>query len=467
MIHDRTRPLRPSGRVTMTTLASIAAAGIAVALGAAPGAPVKDGQATEPPELIASVKEALGLTAGTIVGLEVADAPGIPMQAVVPLDGQLVTLDLAPHSVRSEDYQVFAQIEGGKLVPVPPAPIRTLRGVVAEIPGSKVAASVLPDGLHAMILLPEGDRFWVQPVAPSVEGAPENLHVVYHDDDTLPAGTCGVNDRWLADQGDPNDGPLGGGGSGNCTPVEAQLGCDADFEFYVDFGSSVTNVENRINSIINTCNVQYVNDVGIVHAITIIIVRTTVNDPYTAGTLGGLLDQFRIRWNNNHAEHGVPHDLAQLFTGRNLSGGVLGVAYVPGFTTVCGSFGYSVVENIGSFGCATDLSAHEMGHNWSADHCDCAGWTMNSGLTCANQFHPTFTIPQIINFRNSRTCLECLCQGDDGLEPNDSCAAATALPAGTSPNLVVELADEDWYTVSIGTLASLTVDASFSHALGD
>ncbi len=146
MNHDRTCTRGPSGRVTMATLASIAAAGIAVALWAAPGAPVKDDQTTGPPELIASVKEALGLTAGTIVGLEVADAPGVPLQTVVPLDGQLVTLDLAPHSVRSEHYQVFAQIEGGKLVPVPPAPIRTLRGVVAEIPGSTVAASMLPEG---------------------------------------------------------------------------------------------------------------------------------------------------------------------------------------------------------------------------------------------------------------------------------------------------------------------------------
>ena len=56
---------------------------------------------------------------------------------------------------------------------------------------------------------------------------------------------------------------------------------------------------------------------------------------------------------------------------------------------------------------------------------------------------------------------------DDNLEPNDSCAAAGSLPTGTFPNLVVELTDEDWYEVSLGTLASLTVDVSFTHAFGD
>ena len=93
MIHDRTH-LRRSGRLTMATLASIAAAGIVVALGAAPGAPGKDPQATVPPDLIASVKATLGLTAATIVGLDLDDTPSVPLQAVLPLDGRQVRANI-------------------------------------------------------------------------------------------------------------------------------------------------------------------------------------------------------------------------------------------------------------------------------------------------------------------------------------------------------------------------------------
>ena len=46
------------------------------------------------------------------------------------------------------------------------------------------------------------------------------------------------------------------------------------------------------------------------------------------------------------------------------------------------------------FVAATDLSAHELGHNWNAPH-----------FTCANSFHPSLTQPIIEAFRSSRTCL--------------------------------------------------------------
>ena len=408
MIHDRTRPLRPSGRVTMTTLASIAAAGIAVALGAAPRAPVKDGQATVPPDLIASVKAALGLTAGTIVGLDLDDTPSTPLQAVLPLDGQPVTLDLAPYSVRSANYQVLVQVEGGQLVPAPPAPIRTLRGVVAQIPGSTVAGSRLEDGLHAMITLPDGNRYWVQPIAPLVAGAPEHLHVVYHDEDVLPIlGFCGTNDKRLADAGEA---PLGGGGSGadpcGANPLVAELGCDAGVEYFNDHGS-VTAVQSRINLVINTVNNQYENDVDISHEITTIIVRTSEPDPYSSTSAGTLLNQLISEWTGNQA--GITRDVVHLFTGKNLNGGTVGIAADIG--GICEFFNeYCLAESdcCGSFACTTALTAHELGHLWGGFHCNCPGFTMHTPLQCgADQFHSVFTIPDIIAHRDSRTCLAC------------------------------------------------------------
>ncbi|MHC4429777.1 MAG: hypothetical protein ACYS0D_14420, partial [Planctomycetota bacterium] len=66
-------------------------------------------------DLRAQIFETLGLVTGTLVTLDVDDTPGIPVTTVVPIDGEPVTLELVPHSVRSAGYQVLAQIASGEL----------------------------------------------------------------------------------------------------------------------------------------------------------------------------------------------------------------------------------------------------------------------------------------------------------------------------------------------------------------
>jgi hypothetical protein len=189
----------------------------------------------------------------------------------------------------------------------------------------------------------------------------------------------------------------------------AEFGADADFEFYQAFGSNMMTVENAINSIMNSVNVLYENQVGITHEITGIIVRSAEPDPYSSTSAETLLDQFRQHWLNN-VGGSIPHDTAQLFTGKNLSGSTIGIAFLGG---VCNSLRYSVVETTccGSFACRTDLSSHEFGHNWDSDHHNGSNSTMNPGLVCANNFI-TPSRDAIIAFRNSRSCLSPLPQFD-------------------------------------------------------
>jgi hypothetical protein len=115
--------------------------------------------------------------------------------------------------------------------------------------------------------------------------------------------------------------------------------------------------------------------------------------------------------------------MAELFTGRDLSDPVIGIAFA-GF--VCNSNAYSVVQNIGGFSCRTDLTAHELGHNWNANHCSCGGFTMNSALTCANQFSPSFTIQEIISYRETRE----FCLVNDCVPDNDDCIDAIEIGDG-------------------------------------
>ena len=357
-------------------------------------------QASPPAAVSQETLVSMGL-ARALVGRVHQVAPDLGSTVVgIELDGALFQLRLDPHSVRADSFAVRAQVDGGAWIELPPEPVRTYRGSVLGDPGSLVAASLLDDGLHARVLRANGQEYWIEPLAPRLPGADPQDHVVYRRSDVLEGGGCDADlvssDASSLRALEPGSAPGPADGSG---PVTAELACDADFEYFSDYGAGT---QARIESVINAVNLQYSSQVGITHAITTILIRTTSDDPYTSKPADKLLNEFRIEWNTNQS--GIQRDLAQLFTGRNLAGSTIGIAYLG---TVCNlSFAYSLVESdfASSFACVTDLSAHELGHNWDADHCSCSGFTMNPSITCANTFHPSFTIPEILAFRDAASC---------------------------------------------------------------
>jgi hypothetical protein len=358
------------------------------------------------------VREALNLVDGEVARVHVGSGPEAPsrLRTIVPIDGVEHTLDLTVHSVRSPLFTVVKQGADGSFVKLPAGPVRTMRGTVAEIPGSSVAASVGDGGLEAMIMMPDATRYWIEPIGGRVRGAAADNHAVYHDAGVAASGgTCAVvND-------DSTNEPLApaaeGGAAGN-TLVYAELAVDADVEFVNDFLTPEA-AQAQIESIINTINIQYERDLGLTHALTRIVLRTSEPDPYSQTNANFLLDEFKLEWDT--VQRNVPRDVAHLFTGKNLDTTVVGVAWRGGSSgsgdTVCGPYGYSLVESNCVFGCSsfaakTDLTAHELGHNWGADHCDCAGWTMHPSLQTANRFHEVDSIPEMLAFRDTRSCLD-------------------------------------------------------------
>ena len=350
---------------------------------------------------------ALGLEDSELVRITQPMSIGSPILLHVDLGGLPMTLDLSPKSVRTSGFSLVEIGANGIERPIESGPVRTLWGSVLEDPGSVVAASLLDDGLYARISLSSGDDYWLQPIASKVRNAAPNDYVLYHNDDTLDVvRRCGSD---LLPDNDPKPMTSGGGGTtyGPGTYWICEIGCDSDANYYNKYGSAAA-VQARIESVINGLNVQYLRDVEIRHDISHMIIRTT-NGPYTSNDASTLLNQFRTEWISNQS--GVQRDIAHLFTGKNLQGGVIGVAWLG---VICNkSYGYGLVQSdcCGSFSCTTDLSAHELGHNWNAGHCSCSSWTMNPYIGCSNRFHASYTIPSIENHRNSRSCLD---QGSNG-----------------------------------------------------
>lgn len=395
--------------------------------------------------------------------------PEMPGHLVIslPVEGETMTLTLVPHSVRAAGFTV-QEVDGSRLSAIEPGVIRTFRGSVDEHKESTVAGALLEDGLWARIVLASGDSFWVEPIGARVPGYGREAHVVYRSEAVIPGGDCGVQGSSLTPAS-----PQGGSGCGGAFCI-TEIACDADVEFFNAHGSSTSRVQNRIETVINIVALQYERDVQITYQITTILVRTTEPDPYTATDPNALLDQFRAQWNANHG--GIVRDVAHLFTGRDLDGTIIGIAFV-GVICTADAYGLSQSDWSTNFASITDLTAHELGHNWNANHCTCGSpaFTMNPGITGANRFRNSGTpnsTADILAHRNAQACL-------DGGLTNDDCRNAFEVCPGTYSGTNV-LATQDgstscgsnanldvWYSYTPGSSGSATIDTEGSTGLTD
>ncbi|MBL9120834.1 MAG: hypothetical protein JNL80_13065 [Phycisphaerae bacterium] len=276
-------------------------------------------------------------------------------------------------------------------------------------------------GLHGLFLRPDGSRVEIAPLGTATPSA----YVVRAVAPPLSPGACGMQDAMLSEEG--------GVASDAAPPVNqtciAEMACDADFEYFTAQGSDVAAVVARVELVTNVMNLQYESDVGIAHRLTTILVRTEPGAPYTSNAHATLIGQFRQEWNVNQTA--VERDVAQLFTGKELVGNVVGYAY--GLGKICDvPNSYCLVQSDfdGTLACSTDLSAHELGHLWSATHCICVAppSTMHLFILCANTFQSSPTAGQIIPFAESLDCLECVpvdCNGN-GIGDADDIATGTS-----------------------------------------
>jgi len=445
----------------------IAAVPVALATGLAP-ALASSGAADVPdePPRTSALELAVAWDVVTLEGLDRV-RPGERASIVLPLDGGPVELDLEPRSVRSIDFTVWVQDAEG-VRPVSAPPVRTYRGSVVGFPESLVTGSIV-DGRFTGQMRYGDDQPWiiVEPLDEHDPAAGPLEHVVVSQTDILPhGGQCGVDDAFLetvaaADRGadagdgakaaaaaghecgpDCDHGHAAGTGTGTGSfsardlavmsatgparrggspaPEMAEGGLlevtdvliDADFQFFLQNGGSVTNTVADIENIMVGVTEIYERDVDLSYEITGILVRTSVPDnPYTSSDAAVLLQQFQDEWNQPGLST-VRRDVAHLFTGRNLVGSTIGIAFLATVCDLGTAYGLSQSNFNSFFDARVSLTAHEIGHNFSATHCNggnchimCAsmngcggtyGPDLKFGVAAQNEIEP---------FANSRTCL--------------------------------------------------------------
>ncbi len=342
--------------------------------------------------------------AGTVQQLQVPN--GNPAAALIDVvfAGVPQVLELHQFDVRSPSFQLFERGPGGLLL-LPTPTCVTYRGALQGESGSEVAATLVGGSLTAYVRRAIGELWLVQAVREVVPTAGPTAHIVFRGADSsnlnYHCGVPGVQQGVVPTVG------------GEDAVYACQLAIEADNPLFVLNGSNTTNTQNDVTGIVNAMDIIYRRDVLVALQVSQLIVDSGP-DPYTTSVATALLPQFGNYWNANHG--GVARDTAHLFTGRPMgasSGGTIGLAYVGVVCFLNSAYGVSQTRFSTNYGYRVGVTAHEIGHNFNAAHCDSAPpcYIMCSGIGGCQNNQAAFSAneaAQIIAYRQSVGCLALL-----------------------------------------------------------
>lgn len=152
---------------------------------------------------------------------------------------------------------------------------------------------------------------------------------------------------------------------GTGASVEMNLGVIGDFELFQRFNRNAAATEAAILTRLNTVDGIYSEQLAVQLNVAELQIFTTADDPFTDETDAGmLLDELGAYRRATPAQRA--QGLTHLHTGRNLDTTTVGIAFVD---TLCHRFfGAGLSEGRGGATIAALVAAHEIGHNFGAEH---------------------------------------------------------------------------------------------------
>jgi hypothetical protein len=253
--------------------------------------------------------------------------------------------------------------------------------------------------------------------------------------------------------------------------VQLDIGVIGDFEMFQRFGSDAA-TEAAILTRLNTVDGIYSEQLGVqIFVDELAVFTTAADDPFSDTTdSGDLLIELGIYRQNTPAQRS--QGLTHLYTGRNLDETTVGIAYLD---ALCSQrFGAGLSE--GRRNATTDalIAAHEIGHNFGAEHdaeegtvCESApeGFLMAASVNNSDEFSQC-SIDTITPNIAAASCIAPLPTVDMGIALNGSLSpvllGATATLTFRSTNAGTQSATGVEVAVELPDNASLvSVTAEF------
>jgi hypothetical protein len=184
---------------------------------------------------------------------------------------------------------------------------------------------------------------------------------------------------------------------------EVNVAIVADTEYVA---TSDGDTEGQVLSQMNVVDGIFSEQVGVQFGLDQILPLTD-NGPLTATSASNLLYDFRSFTVNETGNPGLAH----LFSGKNLDGNVIGIAFLR---TLCSSYVVAVTQAGGRGMLGALTAAHEFGHNFGAPHDNQSGsacastpgsFLMNPSLNGSDEFSQC-SLDQIAPVVDAASCLE-------------------------------------------------------------
>ena len=211
------------------------------------------------------------------------------------------------------------------------------------------------DFIYGFVRHKDLGEYYIEPVSFYAKSSP-NQYVIYKSSNVISQEIrCGSNETTIREEG-LKDRVLK---ANSCEIIELAIASDVTmYERYITAAA----VENHNTAVMNCVNTNFIDefDINIEFEIATQFVSTSeAQDPTSnSSDIGTVLTEF-TNWANG-APWSDGFDMYQYWTARDVGGGAVGLAFTPG--------SHHVLEDFGSGATLQALTAHEIGHNFSATH---------------------------------------------------------------------------------------------------
>ena len=315
------------------------------------------------------LNDSIGASDNSVAAREVTPQDNVSKTITLPLpNGSEVDLKITPTSVMSEALsQQFPEIKTWKV-----------SGVTEEISGS---IDFTPEGFHGMLIMPDGDRIFIQPDVENVtsnkggfstQGRYISFSEKQNQDSFNTEFSCGVNDDSNLHFNAAAKGVLLSERLlARSAPdvITYRLAVAATGEYTQFHGGSVASALSAIVTTINRVNQLYIRDLGIklelVDQQNDIIYLNPDTDPYSNLDVFKLIEENDQNLSSSGALSKSEYDVGHVFGAGNVGG----LAVVGGVCDDAGkAFGATGIASPLGDAFALDYVAHELGHQLGGTH---------------------------------------------------------------------------------------------------
>jgi PKD repeat protein len=288
------------------------------------------------------------------------------------------------HDILSNDYKLVVGGPQGRQEFAKPA-CMTYAGELVNEAGSDVHLTITSDLIYGM-LKGSNNSWFIEPLRYLNNQAGDDLYVVYNTSDVIPRSDigCGVTEVMSRKISSNSTARIEGTATGTCKMVEVAIASDNTMMSRYTTSSAV---QAHNIAVMNTMVGLYSNaQLGSQYMEFKIngqyVSAAAANDPYSpaySGSDGSTYLSYFANW-GVAGNFGFSYDLGVVWTTTDISGGVVGIAYLG---TVCSTpWAYQILEDLSTLSGAklAAVAAHETGHNFNCPHDGGSGYIMQASL---------------------------------------------------------------------------------------